>query len=192
MAKRFVMVAGPNGAGKSTFYELFLSDTGLPFVNADLIAESAGLEPYEAAKAAALLRVRFINLGVSFIAETVFSDPVGDKLQLLRDAIQSGYDVTLVYVGLYSVPLAQARVCGRVIDGGHDVPDKKISDRYPRSLNNLRAAIEFVPEVRVYDNSSATDPYRFLAAFEAGRLVRRVKGRFPRWTRGLFPATRVK
>ncbi len=186
MPRRFIMLAGPNGAGKSSFYELFLSEMGLPFVNADLIAESAGLEPYEAAKAAGLVRERFLQLGVSFIGETVFSDPVGDKLELLREAIQAGYEVTLIYIGLDSVPLAQARVFGRVAAGGHDVPDEKISARYPRSLANLKAAIEFVPSVKVYDNSSATDPYRFLVEFENGRLVRRIKGRFPRWTRGLF------
>jgi len=191
MSKRFVMVAGPNGAGKSSFYELFLSDLGLPFVNADLIAESVGLEPYDAARAAALVRERFVHLGASFIAETVFSDPVGDKLQLLRDATNAGFEVTLVYIGLESVPLAQARVSARVANGGHDVPDEKISARYPRSLLNLKAAIPIVPDVRVHENSSVADPYRFLAAFENGALVRRVKGRLPSWTRGLFPVTRV-
>lgn len=106
MAKRLVMVAGPNGAGKTSFYELFLSETGLPFVNADLIGESAGLEPYEAAKAAELVRARFIDLGAGFIVETAFSDPVGDKLQLLRDALNAGFEVSLSYIGLDSVHLA--------------------------------------------------------------------------------------
>jgi predicted ABC-type ATPase len=33
------MLAGPNGAGKSTFYDVFLADSPLPFLNADLFAE---------------------------------------------------------------------------------------------------------------------------------------------------------
>lgn len=192
MPRRFIMLAGPNGAGKSTFYELFLSEMGLPFVNADLIAESAGLEPYEAAKAAGLVRERFLQLGVSFIGETVFSDPVGDKLELLREAIRAEYDVTLIYVGLDSVPLARARVSGRVAAGGHDVPDDKIAARYPRSLANLKGAFGFVPRVVVYDNSSVPDPFQLVADVESGRLVRRVKGRFPRWTRGLFSGVQPK
>ena len=36
-APRLIFLAGPNGAGKSTFYETFLRDSGLPFVNADRI-----------------------------------------------------------------------------------------------------------------------------------------------------------
>jgi len=190
MPRKFIMLAGPNGAGKSSFYEMFLSEMGLPFVNADLIAESAGLEPYEAAKAAGVVRERFLHLGVSFIAETVFSDPVGDKLELLREAIRAEYEVTLIYIGLDSIPLAQARVCSRVADGGHDVPDEKIAARYPRSLSNLKSAMEFVPRVIVYDNSLVSDSYRLVAEIESGRMVRRGKGRFPRWTRELFSSTR--
>ena len=34
-----VMLAGSNGAGKSTFYNAYLDKLGLPFINADRIAE---------------------------------------------------------------------------------------------------------------------------------------------------------
>ena len=32
------MLVGGNGAGKSTYYRLFLEPTGIPFVNADVLA----------------------------------------------------------------------------------------------------------------------------------------------------------
>jgi predicted ABC-type ATPase len=37
-----ILLAGSNGAGKTTYYERFLADTGLPFVNADEIARQLG------------------------------------------------------------------------------------------------------------------------------------------------------
>ena len=38
-----VVIAGPNGAGKTTFYNTFLRDAGLRFLNADEIALELGL-----------------------------------------------------------------------------------------------------------------------------------------------------
>jgi dephospho-CoA kinase len=35
-----VALAGSNGAGKSTFYEAFLADSGLRFLNADVLSAS--------------------------------------------------------------------------------------------------------------------------------------------------------
>ena len=50
-APRLIFLAGPNGAGKSTFYETFLRDSGLPFVNADRITAALGISNREAAEA---------------------------------------------------------------------------------------------------------------------------------------------
>lgn len=35
-----VVLVGPNGAGKSTFYRRYLKTTDLPFINADLLAQT--------------------------------------------------------------------------------------------------------------------------------------------------------
>lgn len=40
-----IVLAGPNGAGKSTFYETFLEQLGLQFVNADVLARELGSMP---------------------------------------------------------------------------------------------------------------------------------------------------
>jgi predicted ABC-type ATPase len=121
-APRLIFAAGPNGAGKCTFYETFLRASGLPLVNAHRIAAALGVSNLEAAQVADAARVQFLADGESFVTETVFSDPVGAKLQFLRDAIAADYSVTMYYVGISSAQLSEARISQRVSAGGHDVP----------------------------------------------------------------------
>ena len=83
-----VVIAGPNGAGKTTFYHAHLQPAGLRFVNADVLARELNLDPYAAAKVADALRRELVNQRESFVFETVFSDPVGDKLSFLKEAIE--------------------------------------------------------------------------------------------------------
>ena len=129
---------------------------------------------------------------LGFITETVFSDPYGAKLDMLRKAVDAGYDVTLIYIGVASAELSGLRVDQRVERGGHDVPRDRIASRFERSLHNLEQAIAFVPTVELYDNSSADDPYRHVATFKSGSLTSRMRGRVPRWARQVVPTTRRK
>jgi predicted ABC-type ATPase len=175
---RLIVLAGSNGAGKSTFFTLFLEPTGIRFVNADRIARVIAPEApedasYTAAAAAELERRTLIATGESFCMETVFSDPAGAKLGLLRDAQAAGYRVHLVFIGIDSVELSEARVIQRVQEGGHDVPPDKLASRFPRTLGNLEAALPFVDSADLYDNADADAPYRLVARFEAGRCVAR-------------------
>jgi predicted ABC-type ATPase len=73
-----------------------------------------------------------------------------------------------------------ARVTQRVQQGGHDVPDAKLHARFPRTLANLRAAIRTVDHAFLFDNSSYDHPFRIVAIYEQGRLVRQAP-RLPRW-----------
>lgn len=182
MGPRLIFLAGPNGAGKSTFFETFLKDSGLPFVNADRIGAALGISDSEAAAAADAARAQLLAEGMSFITETVFSDPVGAKLQFLRDAIAAGYRVTLYFVGISSAQLSGARVAQRVRAGGHDVPPERLKRRYRQSLENLRQALTFVPEVHVYDNSSAEIPYRLVLSLRESRSEFRADP-LPDWLR---------
>jgi predicted ABC-type ATPase len=170
-----VTIAGPNGAGKSTFYEAFLRDTGLPFVNADNIARDAGIDAYEASEVAEKLREELVEQGQSFVFETVFSDPVGAKVDFLKRAQSSGYTIVLCFIGLESAALSDDRVAIRVLQGGHDVAADKVATRYPRSLDNLRRAIAALQYVRINDNSDLANPYRKLAEYENGKR----RGAFP-------------
>lgn len=184
------MLAGPNGAGKSTFYDAFLADSPLPFLNADIVAAKLSLDPFEAARVLDATRQRRIGDRLGFITETVFSDPYGHKLKLLRDAIDADFDVTLVFIGLASAELSARRVAQRVAQGGHDVPRDRIESRFARSIANLRSAIPFVPRVEVFDNSLLDSPYRKVTTFTAGELTWRMRGGVPAWCRDLIAAPR--
>jgi len=188
MTPQLVLLAGPNGAGKSTFYDVFLSNSPLPFLNADLFAAETGVDSLEAARILDATRDRMIEDGLGFITETVFSDPFGHKVDMLRKAANAGYEVTLIYIGVASADLSSHRVDQRIARGGHDVPRDRIASRFKRSLENLRKAIAFVPTVELYDNSSADEPYQHVATFKAGSLQWRMTGRLPIWARGIVPA----
>jgi predicted ABC-type ATPase len=187
MTPQLVVLAGPNGAGKSTFYDAFLAGSPLPFLNADLFAAETGIDSLEAARILDATRDRMIADGLGFVTETVFSDPFGAKLDMLRKAVAAGYEVTLIYIGLANPKIAIRRIEQRLDEGGHDVPRDRIATRMARSLDNLAEAIRFVPRVEVYDNSSEDEPYRRLAVFEVGAMTWRAPGRLPAWVRPFIP-----
>ena len=186
-APRLIVLAGPNGAGKSTFFSAHLQCLGLDFVNADLLVGTLGLSVEEGAKAADALRAEYVEARRSFVTETVFSDPVGAKLQFLRDAIAAGYDVALMFIGLSSTALSEARGAHRVAGGGHDVPTEKLARRHAQSLKNLVQAMQFVPEVYVFDNSSAEHPHQLVLSVR-DRTVKIEMQVLPQWATGVLHA----
>jgi predicted ABC-type ATPase len=181
-----VALSGPNGAGKSTFYEAFLSRTGLLFVNADVIAAATGVDAYTAADLAEAYRQKLISQRASFIFETVFSDPVGEKLQTLCELERARYTVLLIYIGIADSDQSASRVAMRVAQGGHDVPIDKIKERYPRVMNNLKRALAELSNARVYENGDLRNPYRLVTAKEDGKQVV-LHERIPEWLRAVLP-----
>ena len=188
-----VFLAGPNGAGKSTFFDHYLADLGLPYVNADrFAAPMRAAEPAmaqaeidrRAFEQAEQLRRDFIEARVSFCTESVFSDAVGAKIKALQNARAMGFVVFLVFIGLDDVPLSVARVNQRVAQGGHDIAFDKLHARFPRTLANLRAAVAVVDEAFLFDNSSYDYPYRVVAVYRNGRLAEK-RPPLPAWTHGL-------
>jgi predicted ABC-type ATPase len=180
-----VAIAGPNGAGKSTFFDAHLKTSGMRFLNADVVARELDVDAYEAAQMVAALRAELIRQGESFIFETVFSDPVGDKLGFLNQAAQSGHAVVLCFIGLADSGTSEQRVAMRVSQGGHDVPTEKLTTRFPRTLVNLAAAIRELPCVLIFDNDDLRNPFRHVAVFKNGRAVLLNKP-MPSWLRPLL------
>jgi predicted ABC-type ATPase len=181
-----VTLAGPNGAGKSSFYRAFLKPSGLRFVNADVLAHDLKIDAYEAARLAESLRRQLIEERESFIFETVFSDPVGEKLEFLKEVERAGYAVVLFFIGISNPAISDERVAMRVAKGGHDVPVDKIAERFPRVMRNLQRALAELSNARVYDNSDLKHPYRLVATRENGQAVE-VHGTVPEWLGALLP-----
>jgi predicted ABC-type ATPase len=164
-----IVLAGSNGAGKSTFYESFLADSGLRFVNADVLAQSLRVNAYEAAALASSLRLALVAQRESFIFETVLSDPVGEKVDQLAAYAAVGYTVVLIFIQIASPEQSIQRVAMRASQGGHDVPDEKLLERFERTRANLKLAIERLPYVIVYSNDDLTQPYKFIGLYENGK-----------------------
>ena len=182
-----VAIAGPNGAGKTTFYHAHLQPAALRFVNADVLARQLNMEPYAAARLADSLRRELVRQRESFVFETVFSDPVGERVAFLKMAAEAGYTTVLCYIGIAGPEVSGQRVAMRVSQGGHDVPTEKLIARFPRILLNLGAAVRELPQVRVFDNGDLRHPFRLVAVFENGRPVRMHKP-LPKWLRPLLGA----
>lgn len=187
LARRPILVAlaGPNGAGKSTFFDAFLAKTGLYFVNADVLALALGIDPYQAADLADKLRRQLLQQRESFIFETVFSDPVGDKVNFLQEAERAGYAVLLIFIGLSGPALSDTRVAMRAAAGGHDVPGQKLYVRFPRTMNNLKKALSAISNVLVYDHTDLDAGYRLVATREDGHNIVLCKPT-PGWLRRLL------
>ena len=180
-----VAVSGPNGAGKTTFYHSHFKPAGLRFINADVLAAELDMESYTAARVAGTLRNALVEQGESFVFETVFSDPVGDKLAFLKDAAARGYTVILCFIGISGPEVSEQRVAMRVSQGGHDVPADKLATRYPRTLANLQSAIRDLPHVWIFDNDDLREPFRKVAVFEKGRRTY-VGKPVPSWLRQIL------
>jgi predicted ABC-type ATPase len=166
-----VALAGPNGSGKTTFYHSHLKLAGLRFLNADEVARELEIEAYEAARVATQLRIELVRQRESFVFETVFSDPVREKLAFLKETAESGYTVVLCFIGIAGPETSAQRVAMRVSQGGHDVPSEKLVSRFPRTMANLAMAVRELPYVLSFDNEDLRTPFRKVVAFEHAKLI---------------------
>jgi predicted ABC-type ATPase len=159
-----VVLAGPNGAGKTTASRSLLADTlgVLTFVNADVIAQGlSGFDPDSAAFEASRIMLERLhglaNRRESFAFETTLA--ARSYAPWLDELRRSGYEVRLYYFWLQSADLAVARVRLRVSQGGHDVPEATVRQRYRRSLQNFfRLYQPAVSLWRAYDNTMGSPP----------------------------------
>ncbi len=161
------IIAGPNGAGKTT-----ASYTVLPemlncreFVNADEIAR--GLSPFQYDKAAIdagrlmLHRIKeLIKNRTDFAFETTLS--TRSYVNIILNAKESGFFVTLVYFWLSSPNLAIERVKTRVKEGGHNIAVDVIKRRYLSGVKNLfKLYLPISDYWMIIDNSG--NPFKLIA-----------------------------
>ena len=186
--QQFWILVGGNGVGKSTFYNLYLKHLGLPFVNADILAglvypDAPEAHSYDAAKLAERMRANLLLTGASFCFETVYSHP--SKIDFIAQAKALGYEVIMVMIHLQSAQLNQARVAERVSEGGHSVPDEKVSSRIPRMLKHVKTSIPLCDRVQVYDNSFEDDPFKPVFSIMNGTVERHIDS-LPDWAEELL------
>ena len=72
----------------------------------------------------------------------------------MLEAAQKGIQVQIFYCGLSSVDLHIDRVRERVSNGGHDIPEEKIRERYISSIHNMMTLLPICYQVDVSDNST--------------------------------------
>lgn len=125
------------------------------------------------------LQDEFINRGISFSQETVFSHP--SKVAALAKAHEKGFRTYLYYVATDDVTINADRVARRYAQGGHDVPSEKIVARYERSLANVASALPHLSRAFFFDNSNAE--MRYIASYDAdaGFALHVPSNELPHW-----------
>lgn len=121
------MFAGPNGAGKSSIYEA--SSKEYPQVNADVIqkenpAYSQGRAGIEAGRRVEEL----MHERATFATENNFYK--ASNLNTVTRYQEAGYRVEVIYISLESAEDCKRRVAARVANGGHDITDKQVEERF--------------------------------------------------------------
>lgn len=174
-----VVVAGANGSGKTTLTLQLRGDRwlqGVDYLNPDSIAEArfgGWNNPEAVLKAAdyvAEQREAALRERRSLAFETVFSAP--DKLDYLWRAKQAGFFIRLFFVSTDSALTNVRRVAQRVMEGGHDVPIRKILQRYERSVAQAAQAMQWVDRFYLFDNSIDDAPIRRVLRARDGKLVK--------------------
>jgi predicted ABC-type ATPase len=200
------VLAGVNGAGKSSVGGYLLQQAGMDWFNPDefardLVAET-GMENVAANAAAWREGLRRLEAAMSASTHFAFETTLGGRIipARLRSA-SATHDILMWFCGLASPDLHVARVRARVVAGGHDIPERKIRERYPTALANLIALMPSLAHLRVYDNSVGVDVCMaipdpvLVAEMEAGRLLwpgdAGALRRTPEWAKPLLEAAMV-
>lgn len=188
-----IIIAGPNGSGKTTITSRILHHEWLEnsvYINPDQVAQerfgdwNSTEAVRQAAEFCADWRERCLNDKQSMIFETVFS--ADDKLDFIRRAKQAGFFIRLFFVCTASPMINAARIAGRVMKGGHDVPIAKIISRYQKSIINCKVATAIADRVYLYDNSVDGQEARILLRFANGSIIKQYTTDIPQWAKMLM------
>lgn len=90
------------------------------------------------------------------------------------------YFVRIFFVGTDRPEINAARVARRVLQGGHEVPIRKIIDRWGHSIANAASVAAEVDRFYVYDNSVDDRDAQLVLRAADGRVVK-AYGDAPAW-----------
>lgn len=138
------------------------------------------LNSYIASFVASYLAEKLIESGQSFCYETVLSHPA--KLKLLEQANKRKYKTYLYFVFTDNWRLNIERVKLRVKQGGHDVDDKKIEERYFRSLKLFAKTAAASNSAYLIDNSKN---FELMAEVKNGKNIS-ISPDYPEWLKKYY------
>lgn len=197
------VLAGTNGAGKSSVAGATFRARGSNYFNPDEITRrilhaNPDLGPGEANSRAWGQGKRLLQTAITTHMDFAFETTLGGNTipSLLETAHNAGVAVRIWYVGLQGADLHIARVRARVAEGGHDIPETKIRERYDRSRANLIRLLPKLTELRLYDNSEEMNPARGIApepllilhAVDGAVRETREMSAVPGWAKPIFMA----
>ena len=174
--KTAFIIAGPNGSGKTTFTYTLLENSSLltgTHINPDEILVKMGLEETKenyliAFNEAENLINETIDIGKNILIETVFSSD--RKLDLFHRLKKNNYFINMIYIATEDPDINILNVAERVKKGGHDVPIRKIIERYGKSIKNVEKIVDIIDCVIFLDNSELEEPPIILEAYSLGSL----------------------
>lgn len=146
-------------SGQETGYWVF-ENNGLSFL------DLSKLNDYFVAFLADFIRKSLLSQTERFSFETVMSHP--SKLEFMKEAKNQGFKVYLYFVSLPNPELNLLRVKTRVEQGGHDVQEEKVMERYQRTMDLLLPALKIADNAYIFDNSGS-EP-KMIAQKESGIL----------------------
>lgn len=160
MARPYILVlAGVNGAGKSSLAGSFVQSMGMDFYNPDTEAkkymlelglnqEQANIKAWEFGRDALADAIRNRS---DFAFETTLG---GETITTLLKSAAATHEVNVIYCGLDSAEKHIARVQYRVSQGGHDIAETRIRERWQTSREHLIELMPTLTNLIVWDNSS--------------------------------------
>jgi len=163
----------------SSLFALAESSVFPGYDNGSLTFDGLLKKEYTAAATTDFLRNKLLDAGISFTFETVMSHR--SKIELLTEAKEKGYRTYLYYIGTGDPQINVIRVRRRVNLGGHPVSERKITDRYYRSLELLMDAILNTDRAYVFDNSVDLPELEWLAEISNGTSLIMKVTEAPAW-----------
>lgn len=162
---RVFVLAGANGAGKSSIAGEMFRRAGGDYFNPDEAARriretQPGIGVAEANGEAWRIGKRLLERAITGRLTLAIETTLGGRTitSLLERAHDEGVEVRMWFVGLDTPERHLARVKARVAQGGHDIPDAKVRERYEASRRNLIRLLPDLTELRLFDNSPEGDP----------------------------------
>jgi predicted ABC-type ATPase len=157
------VLAGVNGAGKSSVGGSILMEHGLSWFNPDTYARELMVQlGMDTAKANGLAwgygRSK-LEAAMAQRTSYAFETTLGGRTiaDMLAKATRT-HDVMMFFCGLSSPEQHIERVRLRVANGGHDIPEGKIRERWTGSRVNLIKLIPHLARLQVFDNSTEALP----------------------------------